>query len=611
MRRTLVLLFALLLVAPTWAGDASDPELSDPAGDQSETEPGPGDELGIGEDHDFADIDLIAAWISEVDDATFTISVQTSADLLANSALLVSFDVTKGNNSVFNSTADGATITLQSEGTAMTSGPATVSVTGSIATFTVLRADVGASGGDVLANLEVSSSRSEEAACAVVCAAQTGTDAATGARDYTLSRPAVVPGAALAFAGGTITENGTSTAASEETETFDANASLALSFTLTNSGTDADSYNLSLLAADALAQAGVNATLQPLNASLDPGETAQLNVTVQMTNATAKDHGIVVRATSLRGADAVAAMIIRVLEEEPPAPVVNNTAAPPIDEPPAPGRDPLIGEGTFLQDAAEGIGFDEAFDDLAELVFLALAVLLLVLLIFLIYFLAGARWVRVTVTPRRQTIAPGGTAEFQVQVRNRKSRFHDALAYFDGDANWRTGVLLRGDGAPKPLTRAGDETPLSLAGKEDSDGLTGTMRVQAPRGADQGETDAITLNVVPVDEDGHPRHRRAGKAKVTVRAEDPSVGPSGPDAIRMSSVTHQPEHPAAGEQVTTTAVLENDGEETTRMRVVLQLDGKDIEEETVEIPPKRARAVRFPWRAGGGANRVAVQVYKA
>ena len=94
-------------------------------------------------------------------------------------------------------------------------------------------------------------------------------------------------------------------------------------------------------------------------------------------------------------------------------------------------------------------------------------------------------------------------------------------------------------------------------------------------------------------------------------AEDPAVAPRGEAAVRMSSVTHEPQDPTPGEQVTTTAVVENDGDATARLRVVLQLDGRDIEEETIEVPAESARAVLFPWRAGRGSNKVRVQVYKA
>ena len=63
--------------------------------------------------------------------------------------------------------------------------------------------------------------------------------------------------------------------------------------------------------------------------------------------------------------------------------------------------------------------------------------------------------------------------------------------------------------------------------------------------------------------------------------------------------------------MTTTATVENDGDKTLRLRLVLQLDGTDAEEQTVEVPPRSARAVLFPWVADAGSNRVRVQVYLA
>ena len=433
-----------------------------------------------------------------------------------------------------------------------------------------------------------------------------------------------MPGATLVFLNGTVnqtTENGTSeTPLEAATEIEDRNASVVAHFRLTNSGSDVDRYNLSMLATELLTTAGINATFFPDNATLDPGAAQDVRVEAHLMNAALGDHGLVLHATSERGAEAVAAVALTVLDPEPevaPEPEATNTTAPvnatvPVDT----GRDPSIGKGTFLQDAAEGLGLDGPFDEHAEWVLLALFLLLLILLLFLVYLLAGARWVKVKVTPRHATVAPGQTAEFQVEVRNRRRRFNDALAYFDGDTSWKTGVLLQGDRAPRPLTSVGDEAAFSLDAKGDGPGLSGTMRVQAPVSAEDGEKDSVTLNVVPVDEEGHRRLRKAGKARVTVRAEDaapaaPAAAPTGKPVIRMSRVTHEPTDPTPGERVMTTAVVENDGDATARLRVVLQLDGRDIEEEIVEVPPERARAVLFPWRAGSGSNKVRVQVYEA
>ncbi|MGB1586949.1 MAG: hypothetical protein ACPHID_07895, partial [Thermoplasmatota archaeon] len=468
--------------------------------------------------------------------------------------------------------------------------------------------------GDILQDLAVSTSRSEPAACEAICEAQTGTDSAEGARNFTLSRADPVPGASLRVDSAFLVFNNTTTTFTNAVEIEARNATGQMTFSLTNIGTDVDTYSWSVLAPEALEADGIQAILNQTNATLDPGSSIDFTVNLTLSNTPLGDQGIVVQATSERGATAVAGSTITIVDPAPPEPEPTPTPTATTPPPqPEPGRDPLVGEGTFLQDAAEGMSLDAVFDDAAELVLLALAILLLILLIFLVFLLAGARWVKVTVTPRSQTIAPGETAEFQVQVRNRKRRFHDALAYFDGDATWKTGVLMQGQSAPKALTHAGEEAPFSLGAKDDETGeIEGTLRVQAPIDAGDGAQDDITLNVVPLDGDGHRTARRGSRAKVTVRTEDPAAAAAaGKPDIRMADVRHEPHDPAPGEQVTTTVVLENDGTAAAKLRVVLQLDGRDLEQETVEVPSQGARAVLFPWRAGSGSNKVRVQVFEA
>ena len=631
MRRTTAFLLCLLLALPAAsAGTQSDPEITDPAGDRQET-----DDAGpLDTDFEFPDVDLLAIWITQPDDATVAFHVQTEAPAEDDTSFALSFEVAAGPDSVFGSTANGTSYTIESTGTTLDAGPATdASQDGDVVTFTVPRTAIGASGGDIIENMVVSTSRSareDPTTCpAPLCQEQTGSDTApdTGtSRPYELERPAVVADAIVVFTGGTITEtvNGTSEArdfTGPTVTTTDGNATVVFDLVLENTGSDVDTFNLSIGAQDLLDGANVSATLSAESVTLDPGTNTTLTVTAVADDASPVELGILVTVNSTRGAETAG---IGFLAIEAPAPTPTPTATPTPTPTPTPtatptasgeGRDPVVGEGTFLQDSAEALGFDDAFDDYAELVLLALVLLIVLLVVFLLIALAGGRWVRIEVTPKRVTARPGETAEFQVEVRNKKRRFHDALAFFDGDTTWKTGVLLKPEEGPavRPMTRPGDSSELSLSARDEpGDRMHGTIRVQVPEDAADSERDRLRLNVVPVDPAGRERHRKAGRADVIVKAERdaPAAAPSDVP-VRLSDVRHEPASPSEGDEVTTTATVENDGDKTLRLRLVLQLDGTDAEEQTVEVPPRSARAVLFPWVADAGSNRVRVQVYLA
>lgn len=81
-------------------------------------------------------------------------------------------------------------------------------------------------------------------------------------------------------------------------------------------------------------------------------------------------------------------------------------------------------------------------------------------------------------------------------------------------------------------------------------------------------------------------------------------------ALAIESVTHTPDGPEAGEDVRTEVLLRNPGP-TRQVRVVLALDGVDIDEAAATLPARASKTVRLSWTAGVGENKVRVRVLPA
>ncbi len=603
-------------------------------------------------------VDIRAAWVHEAPNGTgagFSVVVLTSAAPDPETQFTVGFTLSKGNKSVHTSTASGQDVSAQAKGEAIISGPANTTIwhNGTQTWFNFTYADAGASGGDVLSDLIVDTIRTETSSGQLAAGSQTDSDGApdpgVSALNFTFWRAPLVPGAALFVVDATVNETiprelaqGRTTLtdlnASEDlvtrdrvvlgdsVKTYAKNATITYRLLLVNNGTDLDTYTLSLPASSVAAVNGTivdgskqTRVLDPANIELAPGAVANVTLSIKLLNADAAKYGSLVHVVSGRNATADAGVLVERLN------ITFQPATTPTPPGPAPTeptddaeRDPVAGLG-FLTPAAEALGFDEVFGDWAELVLLALLLLLLVLVVFLVLALVGNRWVRVRVSPKTITASPGETAEFNVQIHNRKKRFRGALARFEQDAGWKTGVLLRNEdgSAIAPLMEPGADRELGLAGKNDSgDVLKGTIRVRVPENAGDHDQGHVTLNVVPVGDDGRERPRKGSHARVKVVSEAPEAARTSSHGqhvpVRLSRVEHVPENPAAGDVVTTTATLANDSDsQTLRLRVVLKLDGEEGDDEIVELPPHAARAVVFRWLADEGSNRVSVQVYEA
>ncbi len=600
MRTWPVLLVALLMAVPAaLAGSREAPEVSDPAGDQA-VEAGLLVVGGVNQDA-FSDVDIVAAWVEEAN-GTVSITVETTAALTDATALSVSFAVERGPTSYHNSTATGAVFTLNVTGLAASGADGvTGTQNGTLYTFAVPLLSLGATGGDLLANLTVHAARTNGGNFPdpITEDDQAGQDVAPdsgGGAPYTFFRVPVEAAFTL------IPQAGEVTVVGGEAEPFTgptasvpaADAAVSYTVEVRNTGTDPDGFNFTVQSPDA----AFRATVTPAAVSLLPGEAAALTVGVEATDAPDGEASLTLAGRSDRGATASLALVLDV--QLPAAP------APPAEREPTPA-----GLG-FLTPAAEALGLDDALGEYAELFLLALLVLLAILLVFLLMALTRRPWVKVRLRPKKAKAAPGETAEFHVDVENPKRKERRAKAGIAADADWRSGILLKqGEEALPPLTRETDRLDLVLPGRRDpASRLEGTLRVRVPLDAAPHKHQVVGLDVVPLDEGGAERPAHAGHAKVRVEATAaPSPVESGP--VRLDPVTHSPDRPAPGETVESTVRVHNDGDHARRLRVVLSVDGHTEAEETVGLPGRSDETVRLRWEAGPGPNQVRVQVYSA
>ena len=368
----LVLASALGFLPAASAGTAAAPELTDPAGDQA-VDSGTVPVLPGVNEETFDDVDLIAAWVEERQhdcagqaEATCpaaTLVVQTTAGW-ASGTMTVAFTVKRGPQSLPASTATaaGTPFTLTLNGTAV-SGLDNASAANAAdgLRITLPLAGLGATGGDVLSGLTLSTTRTDGGLLVDVPQDdQTGTDDAGPGSDYTFARPPVAPQLLLDI----VSIDGKSGPVTVTRE----DATLPVVLRITNIGLDDDAYQLSFQSTPPLQDPPAFAqAFTPIGA----GESDDATVQLSLDGMREGRISLIFFVTSERGASENARSSV----------TIDLPAAPP---PPAEERAVKPAGLTFLTPAAEGLGFDGPFGSYAELALLALLVLVVIVLLFLL-----------------------------------------------------------------------------------------------------------------------------------------------------------------------------------------------------------------------------------
>src|SRR5581483_3524593 len=203
--------------------------------------------------------------------------------------------------------------------------------------------------------------------------------------------------------------------------------------------------------------------------------------------------------------------------------------------------------------------------------------------------------IAVSLTPKHAIVAPGGVAEFRLQVSARgKFKGIGKAVMRAAGAPFRTGLQLGRD------RRAGAGEEMDLELDPDGHAVSGTLRVQVPENATDKDRQTVEVDVVPLDGDGAPLPTHRGMGRVTIQA-DPAIrrgSYASPRDIQLTDVRHDPMAPRPGAVVTTAATIHNDSLSAAPLRVVLQLDGQAVATDRIEVPPRSNRTVQMQWTAG-------------
>lgn len=577
-------LAALALALPGVAQAAPGAILTDPAGDQDVTR-GP-----LAAQDAFGQVDVIGV-TGELNGGTLDLAIATSAATTASERIVLRFTVDKGPTSYANSTARGVpwSLTIVDESVSGTAN-ATAQAADAVLHVLVPLASIDAVGGDVLGNLTVTTSDTSDGTAPVTLDDISGTDHApnSGTAAFTIPRPAIQAGLQLLPQGGTLRDaSGKSSISGASATTASANATVTFDLLVSNTGTDPDVVAL----ATPPKPAGVaDVRVNPQSLSLDAGRLAPVTVTVTLSGPAPKDILLPVTATSVRGGTAQTTLTVKLTAVAPPAPVE---------------RTPVPEALKVLTPLAEGLHLDDALGEYAELALLLFFLLLAVAVVFLAMFLVRKPYVAVSVSPKRAIVTPGNAAEFRVEVASRRRRLGPARGTLHADgAAFPAALSLAG-------SRRGLEEPVDL--DLPAQPVEGTLRVQVPEDATDKDRQVVEVDVVPLAEDGTPMPSHRGRAKVEVKAQPSARSATYASArdIQLAEVRHSPPNPRPGAPVSTAATIHNDGAATAALRVVLQLDGKAVAEERVEVPPRGSRQVTLAWTAGAGRNQVKVQVFLA
>jgi hypothetical protein len=354
----LLVLVALAAAPPAHAGTAQDPEVTDPAGDQAIDRGSVPTFPGVNEAN-FDDVDLVSAYVTEFGNLT-RIVVQTTAGW-GSGTMTVGFTIAKGPTSLPASTATsaGTAFLLTLNGTHIDGVANATSAT----TPDGLRIDlpsktIGATGGDLLTNLTLTTARTDPGNLqGVTQDDQSATDSAGPGKSYTFARPPVAARIRLEAIGPATVEP--------------AGQTLPLAFRLSNDGLDPDTVTLTLDAGGLVASLPAGSTTQKVH--LAPGAAQTVNVTLESLDdrriSPAGDHAITLQATSTLGGNAQAHITVHIAAAVAPPPATREVKPAGLD---------------WLSKPAKSMGLDKAFGSYAEAFLLALLVLVVILVIFLL-----------------------------------------------------------------------------------------------------------------------------------------------------------------------------------------------------------------------------------
>lgn len=562
----LALLLVLAAVAvPAGAQSCLPGVATDPTGDVARSgglsgvPPAPSPAPGL--QPDFSGIDLTSVRTSD-DGHAITILFTTAGTTSADATYNVSFALVPGPASYANSTAHGQVIQIQGSGTSVV-GPAgsTAAQAGNATRVTVPRSAIGAVGGDAVRALAVRMARTDDGGTPAPLTQddQQGTDdLGPAACPFPLPRGPIVHAASLALAPVPVQPVGTT--------------SLDVQATITNTGTDADLLQVASADVDQVPTSPPSS----FRIGLRPGESTTVQVTFHVPGPGNHTAHVSVLAGSVRLATAAAPFTVLA-----PAVPVGHRANPPAL--------------AWLTPLAKGLGLVAAFGDDAEAFLLALLVLACVLALYLALQLGPS--LPIPQPSDKPMLRPGTPKRPEPSLQKPR-----VLDYGDGIELEMTGRIVAQDWDPAPPGASRITPPL------DDEEVEFSETEPPERGASEF-TQPPTQAPAPAAHEPAPDAQEAPLA--TPAALPAPVPPPADWRVRLTSARHEPAAPRPGQEVMTTASVQNDGRDTQRVRIVLSLGEAAVAQATMEVAGFSSADVRLAWTAASGRNQVRLQAMPA
>ncbi|MCA1819108.1 MAG: hypothetical protein LC620_03505 [Halobacteriales archaeon] len=474
-----LLVVAVGVAVPVHAQTEAEPLVTDPTGDQQASngqlvaQPPPWD-----------NVDVLSISALQPSPGLLVLALTTKAAATATENVTLNLTVARGPSSLPNSTTAGIGYSMLYHNGVLSGLPgASASAAGAVLSFSIPLSAIGAVGGDVVTDVRVEAEDFSPGA-APFPVTQDDSSAADSAPDsgtsvpFTLERPPVAGGVTLAVASTSIQADPlaplSAVPPTAEATVRTGNATVEFGIRVGNTALDADTVTLA-----AAPTAGARVSLSPSTLDLAAGGSGTATLRIAFDSPDNGTATFVVDATSLHGGKARLTLLVHV---EVPGP-------PPAERTPVPAA---LG---FLTPLVTSVGLDDLFGDYAELVFLLFLVLVVVVAVYLLLFLVQTPWVRIRVSPRRAVVAPGGVAEFHVELEGGKK--HPALAR----ATLRTaGAWIAGLQVGRSAARPGESLDIPLESGKEALPQEAILRVQVPYDAPGGtvRTTATIHNDGPV-----------------------------------------------------------------------------------------------------------------
>lgn len=265
-----------------------------------------------------------------------------------------------------------------------------------------------------------------------------------------------------------------------------------------------------------------------------------------------------------------------------------------------------------LCDPLDGTEAERLFGDYADLVALAVALVVLVLLLSIIVwiFRRGREGPRIAAEPRDPTVevAAGGSGQLLIDVENRRSRtgtdvIVDWGALPEGWTSESFAAVTHPSGFTTPAVLSADR-PLRLSSQQKgSHQATIAVQLTAPEAGLGEEALDIPIRVVPLM-GGVARPRRSVLLRFTVKLSTKTAD------LQITNVSHEPARVTAGQPVLTRATVANLGDGEARdVGVAFYLNDQSVAEKVVPaLAANQETAVEFQWVPGPGENRIRVHI---